>query len=97
MFILESSLSNKNCIERLQTINVTTKDKIHIIERDLSIICLYCLTNASVETDNEFSSPVRHIAKHNVLIIGEAINAQTGKDKKANFAYTPRQTEMGNI
>ena len=46
-----------------------------------TILSCNCLTNAGDETDitifyNELSSFVRHIPKHNVLIIGKDINAQ---------------------
>ena len=50
----------------------------------MAITC-YGPTNVSEETDlinfyNELSSIVRDILKHNVLVLGRDMNAQTGKN-----------------
>ena len=65
-----------------------------------AIIFFYSPTNVMDKTDfivfnNELSSLVRCITKHNILIIGGDMNAQIGKT--TNSTYTTRQTEMGNI
>ena len=64
-----------------------------------TIISCYRPTNTSDEKCyinfyNELSSLGSCITKHNVIIIGENINAQIGKDENNN--YTIPQKEMGN-
>ena len=67
-----------------------------------TIISCYSSTNPSEETDlitlyNKLSSLVSSIPKHNIPIISGDMNAQIGKDKISNSAFTTHQTEMGNI
>ena len=67
-----------------------------------TIISCYSPTNVSEETElvtiyDEFSSLVRSIPKHNMLVIGGDMNAQIGKTETTNTASTTRQIEMGNI
>ena len=55
-----------------------------------TIISCNSPTNASGETDittiyNELFSFVRHIANHNILIIGDEVNAQIGHDENNKF------------
>ena len=66
-----------------------------------TIIFCYSHTNARYQMDfdafdNELSSFVRSIPKHNVLIIGRDMNTQIGKNLNTNSAYTTPQTEMEN-
>ena len=68
-----------------------------------STIILSCdsPTNVSDEMDlinfcNELSSFVSSIPKHNLQTISADMNAQIGKDKKTDSAYTTRQAKMGN-
>ena len=56
----------------------------------ITIITCYCLTNVGDETDimtfyKKLSSLVRNIPKHNVMIIGEDINAHIGKNENDKF------------
>ena len=56
------------------------------------IVCCYSLTNVNDEMDiltfcNELSSLFQQIPKHNVLIIGEDINAQTLNSNKRRESY----------
>ena len=75
----QKSLNN---IEKIQpSMTVATFNGNH----STTIISCYSPSNASDETDlvtfsNEPSSLVRSISKHNVLIIGEDIDAQIGKN-----------------
>ena len=67
-----------------------------------TIIYCYSPTNVSEETElvtfyDELSSLVRSIPKHNMLVIGGDMNAQSGKTEKTNTASTTRQIGMGNI
>ena len=60
------------------------------------IITCYNRTNVNGEMDiitfnNKLPSIVRYIPKYNVLIIGEGMNAQIGRDEN------DKQTEMENI
>ena len=55
-----------------------------------TIVSSYSHTDASDETDiitfyDELSSLVRHIPKHNLLIIGGDMNAQISKDENNEF------------
>ena len=55
-----------------------------------TIVSCYSYTDASDETDtitfyNDLFYFVRHIPKHNVLIIGRHMNAQIGKDGNNKF------------
>ena len=55
-----------------------------------TIVSCYSPTNASDEIDittfyNRLSSSVRHIPKHNILIMGGDINTQIGKDRNHRF------------
>ena len=59
-----------------------------------TIIFCYSPTNVCEETDliayyNALSPLVRSIPKHNVLIIGRDINAQTGRKRKPQIQLTP--------
>ena len=67
-----------------------------------TIISYYSPTNVREETElsdfyDELSSLVRSIPKHNILVIGEDMNAQIGKMETTNTACTTRQTGMDNI
>ena len=55
-----------------------------------TIISCYSITNASDETDiitfyNELFFLVQHIRKHNFLIVGRDMNAQTDKEEYKKF------------
>ena len=67
-----------------------------------TIISCYNLTNVREETElvtfyEELSSLVRSIPKHNLLVIGGDMNAQIGKNRIKNTAFTTRQIGMDNI
>ena len=83
MFLSPRTLKSLNSIEKN-----TTENDVRFIQRQprTKIISWCSPTNASDETDtitvyNQLSPLVWHIPKHNVLIIGGDVNAQTGKDE----------------
>ena len=99
MLIGPRVLKTLNSIERIQprmmvaTFNGNPK---------ATIISCYSPTNVSEETElvtfyKKVSSLVRSIPKHNLLVIGGDMNAQIGKNRNTNTAYTTRQTGMDNI
>ena len=99
MLIGPRALKTLNSIERIQprmmaaTYNGNPR---------ATIISCYNPTNVSEETElvafyNERSSLVSSIPKHNVLVSGGDMNAQIGKTKTTNAAYTTRQIGMDNI
>ena len=83
-YIIESqALKTLNSIEQIQPrMMVATFDG----NPSTTIISCYILTHVSRETgpiafNNELSSLVHSILKHNVLVIGGDMNAQIGKNK----------------
>ena len=99
MLIGPRALKTLNSIERIQprmmaaTFNGNPK---------ATVISCYSPTNVSEETElvsfyEELSSLVRSIPKHNLLVIGGDMNAQIGKNRNKNTAYTTRLTGMNNI
>ena len=67
-----------------------------------TIISCYSPTNVSEENEiatfyEDLSSLVRSIPKHNLLVIGGDMNAQSGKTDTTNTAYTTRLTGMDSI
>ena len=98
MFLSLCALKSKNSTNRIQP---RMKCASFNGNPCTTIVSCYIPTNVSEEADiitfyNELSS-LRHILKHNILIISGDMNAQIGKDRNINSAYTNRQTKMGDI
>ena len=96
MLIGPRALTTLNSIEKIQprmmaaTFNSNPR---------ATIISCYCPTNVSEETElvtfyDELSSLVRSIPKHNMLVIGGDMNAQTGKNR--NNKYSLHNTSNRN-
>ena len=81
------ALKSLNSIEKIQPRMMHTSFNSNL---GTTIVSCYSPTNVTEETDiitfyNELPSFVRHIPKHNILIIGGDVNAQISSDENKKF------------